>query len=178
VHRRGVRERSRTPALELVERLVGMQAQVPSNPYVALWARLEHFQPEELSGLIAERLAVRAQLMRGTIHLVSARDALAGAAALPARVRQCHALARGSLTRARRPRARAAMAARPLDRVAARRRLLPRVLEAEGGTLTVDRFTPHPADPPGMRDEIAAEGERLLAFIDPGGTGHRVVFAP
>ena len=61
----------------MVERLVGMQAQVPSNPYVALWARLRDFDPEELSGLIAERGAVRAQLMRSTIHLVTARDALA-----------------------------------------------------------------------------------------------------
>ena len=36
-----------------------MQAQVPSNPYVALWARLRDFDPEELSGLIAGRGAVR-----------------------------------------------------------------------------------------------------------------------
>jgi len=61
----------------MVERLVGMQAQVPSNPYVALWARLRDFDPRELSDLIAGRGAVRAQLMRSTIHLVSARDALA-----------------------------------------------------------------------------------------------------
>jgi DNA glycosylase AlkZ-like len=63
--------------LELVERLVGLQAQVPQNPYVALWSRLEDFDPSELSTLIAERRAVRAQLMRSTIHLVSARDCLA-----------------------------------------------------------------------------------------------------
>jgi hypothetical protein len=61
----------------MVERLVGMQAQVPSNPYVALWARLCDFDPAELSELIAGRGAVRAQLMRSTIHLVTARDALA-----------------------------------------------------------------------------------------------------
>ena len=61
----------------MLERLVGMQAQVPSNPYVALWARLRDFDPAELSDLIAGRGAVRAQLMRSTIHLVTARDALA-----------------------------------------------------------------------------------------------------
>jgi Winged helix DNA-binding domain len=75
--RQGLLGREPGIALELVERLVGMQAQVPSNPYLALWARLEGFRSDELDGLIAGRRAVRAQLMRSTIHLVSARDALA-----------------------------------------------------------------------------------------------------
>lgn len=66
------------PAIEVVERLVGMQAQVPTDPYTALWSRIKGFQPDELSQLIAEKRAVRAVgLMRTTIHLVSARDALA-----------------------------------------------------------------------------------------------------
>jgi DNA glycosylase AlkZ-like len=70
-------ERSDTPPAEMIERLVGMQAQVPENPYVALWSRLRDFEPVQLSSLIAERRAVRAPLMRSTIHLVSARDCLA-----------------------------------------------------------------------------------------------------
>ena len=61
---------------ETMEHLVGMQAQVPGNPYIALWSRLDGFQPEELSQLIAERQAVRTSLMRATIHLVTARDCL------------------------------------------------------------------------------------------------------
>jgi len=61
----------------MIERLVGMQAQVPENPYVALWSRLEGFDPHEVSDLLAERRAVRGHAMRSTIHLLSARDCLA-----------------------------------------------------------------------------------------------------
>jgi Winged helix DNA-binding domain len=64
------------PALEAVEHLVGLQAQVPLNPYTALWSRLARFRPEVLSTLLEERRVVRIALMRSTIHLVSADDAL------------------------------------------------------------------------------------------------------
>ncbi len=65
------------PALDALERLVGLQAQAPNPPYFALWARLEAFRPDELSRAIEARQAARVTLMRGTIHLTSARDALA-----------------------------------------------------------------------------------------------------
>jgi hypothetical protein len=69
-------ERKDVDVLELVEHLVGMQAQVPMDPYTGLWARIDNFRPQELGRLIEEREAVRMPLMRTTVHLVSAPDAL------------------------------------------------------------------------------------------------------
>jgi hypothetical protein len=68
--------RARLPVPDALELLVGMQAQVPAPPYVGLWTRLAHFRPEKLSALVADRQAVRIALLRGTIHLVTARDCL------------------------------------------------------------------------------------------------------
>jgi hypothetical protein len=74
--------RTRTPPLGAVERLAGLQAQVPRDPYVALWSRLDGFRPETLSAHLEARRAVRMTLWRGTLHLVSADDALALRAAV------------------------------------------------------------------------------------------------
>jgi len=63
--------------LDAVEHLVGLQAQLPTSPYIALRARLARFEPAALSTAMEDRRAVRMVLMRGTIHLVSTDDAAA-----------------------------------------------------------------------------------------------------
>jgi len=67
-------ERTDLSASAAIERLVGMQAQIPTDPYIGLWTRLRDFQPEQLARLIEGKRAVRIHLMRWTIHLASARD--------------------------------------------------------------------------------------------------------
>ena len=60
--------------IETVEHLGGLQAQAPFPPYYGLWSRLAGFRPDDLAELLLNRAVVRIALMRGTIHLVSARD--------------------------------------------------------------------------------------------------------
>ena len=69
-------ERHPIPVTDAVEFLLGLQAQSPQAPYVGLWSRLKGFKAEELSNLIEARKLVRVVVMRGTLHLVSARDCL------------------------------------------------------------------------------------------------------
>jgi Winged helix DNA-binding domain len=65
------------PVREAVEHLLGLQAQAPMPPYYGLWSRLEGFDPHELGRMLTDREVVRMTLMRGTVHLVTVRDALA-----------------------------------------------------------------------------------------------------
>ncbi|MFF6788656.1 winged helix DNA-binding domain-containing protein [Streptomyces filamentosus] len=69
--------RTDAPALDVVTRLGGMQAQEPQEPFTGLWSRTRDFRPETLDALLTGRALVRLPLMRRTIHLVAAEDALA-----------------------------------------------------------------------------------------------------
>lgn len=64
------------PVGATVEHLLGLQAQAPLPPYYGLWSRLADFDPHELGRMLTEREVVRLTLMRGTVHLVTVRDAL------------------------------------------------------------------------------------------------------
>jgi hypothetical protein len=66
--------RRRMPPAQAIEHLVGLQAQNPLDPYVALWSRLDRFRPDHLVRLLEQRKAVRTWLMRATIHLMTTRD--------------------------------------------------------------------------------------------------------
>ncbi|MBO2460568.1 AlkZ family DNA glycosylase [Actinomadura sp. LCR2-06] len=64
------------PAVEAVEHLVGMQSQAPNPPHIGLWSRLDGFGFDDLAAPMTDRRLLRIVLMRGTLHLVTARDAL------------------------------------------------------------------------------------------------------
>lgn len=69
-------ERVTMDPLVAVERLAGLQAQTTHSWYIGLWSRLQPFDPHEVARMLAEREVVRIALMRSTLHLVSASDAL------------------------------------------------------------------------------------------------------
>ena len=61
---------------EMVSHLVGLQAQENLPPYLSLAARLTDLDPGEVSRALEDRTLVRLLTMRGTIHLLTAEDAL------------------------------------------------------------------------------------------------------
>ncbi len=66
--------REAVDVVEAVRRVVALQAQEPASPYVALWNRVEGFEPTELDAAFASQAIVKAQLLRITLHAVTAAD--------------------------------------------------------------------------------------------------------
>ena len=66
--------RARLGVIDGVRRVAALQAQDAVNPYVALWNRLDGFDPADLDRAFAEQAVVKATLMRVTLHAVSAED--------------------------------------------------------------------------------------------------------
>ncbi|WP_326549742.1 winged helix DNA-binding domain-containing protein [Micromonospora sp. NBC_01813] len=70
-------DRADLPVYDAVAHLGGLQAQEPQEPFVGLWSRLRGFDPADLSDLLLRRAVVRTHLMRRTVHLLTAADAVA-----------------------------------------------------------------------------------------------------
>jgi len=86
--------RSRASVAQAVERIGGIQAQDLGAPYRALATRLERFRPADLDRAVERRSVVKATLMRGTLHIVAARDYRPFAAALLPSLQRQYARAR------------------------------------------------------------------------------------
>lgn len=69
-------ERRPAPLVRALEAVAGIQAQDPVAPLFGLAARVGGFDPASLRTALWRRRVVRGTLMRGTVHLVSARDYL------------------------------------------------------------------------------------------------------
>ena len=60
--------------VEATGRVVALQAQHPASPYIALWNRIDDFDPGELDTAFRDSKLVKATLMRFTLHAVRADD--------------------------------------------------------------------------------------------------------
>lgn len=67
-------ERSRLSLPRALERVAGIQDQYAPTAYIGLWSRVQGFRREALTRALERRSIVQGTLMRGTIHVVSARD--------------------------------------------------------------------------------------------------------
>jgi hypothetical protein len=60
--------------VDAVRRVMALQAQEPASPYLALWNRIEGFDPADLDRAFSEYAVVKASTMRITLHAVAATD--------------------------------------------------------------------------------------------------------
>lgn len=67
-------ERRRLSPKAVIERLVGMQAQAASGPYIGIWTRTTSFRRASLERELRRGAVVKATVMRQTLHLITRRD--------------------------------------------------------------------------------------------------------
>ncbi|GAB7029104.1 winged helix DNA-binding domain-containing protein [Streptomyces sp. NPDC021749] len=67
-------ERAKLGIVEAVRRLVALQAQHAASPYLALWNRIAGFKAADMDDAFARGAAVKATLLRMTLHAVHADD--------------------------------------------------------------------------------------------------------
>ncbi|WP_310724428.1 winged helix DNA-binding domain-containing protein [Streptomyces sp. N2A] len=67
-------ERQELDVVEVIRRVVALQAQHAASPYLALWNRIDGFTAEEADDAFARGTAVKATLLRMTLHAVHADD--------------------------------------------------------------------------------------------------------
>ncbi|MEQ7008787.1 crosslink repair DNA glycosylase YcaQ family protein [Actinopolymorpha sp. B17G11] len=60
--------------VEVVEAVAGLNAQTPRAPSAGLWTRLASFDQDDLDRALRSYLLVKANLMRGTVHMVTRRQ--------------------------------------------------------------------------------------------------------
>jgi hypothetical protein len=76
LHRQLLLRRADLPVEAAVRHLVGLQSQAPLAHYVALWSRLEGFDPAPAAAGLQRGELVRTHVMRMTVHLVTREDAV------------------------------------------------------------------------------------------------------
>ena len=69
--------REKITVVRAVERLAGLQAQLARPPFIGLWSRIAGFEAKDLARAVHDRKVVRATLLRGTLHLMTAEDYVA-----------------------------------------------------------------------------------------------------
>ena len=72
--RQGLSSRRPMAVTDAVRSVLALQAQEPAAPYLALWNRIEGFDPSELDRAWADGTIVKASLFRFTLHAVVAAD--------------------------------------------------------------------------------------------------------
>ncbi len=85
--RQGLSSRRPLAVTDAVRSVLALQAQEAAAPYLALWNRIDGFQPSDLDRAFADGTIVKASLFRFTLHAVDAHDIPWARAAMKRRAR-------------------------------------------------------------------------------------------